>query len=50
MIKLTSCDTLEELRKRAFSPMAKKVLTNAGLFYAGIGYSTNVGPDRTGWR
>jgi len=41
---------LEELRKRAFSPMAKKVLTNAGLFYAGIGYSTNVGPDRTGWR
>lgn len=41
---------LEELRKRAFSPMAKKVLTNAGMFYAGIGYSANVGPDRTGWR
>lgn len=40
---------LNEIRKRQLSPMAKKILTNAGMFYAGIGYSTNVGPDRTWW-
>ena len=50
MIPITGVMTPLEDTQRAVSPMAKKVLTNAGLFYAGIGYSTNVGPDRTGWR
>jgi hypothetical protein len=28
---------INEIRKRAFSPLSKKILTNAGLFYRGLG-------------
>lgn len=29
---------INEIRKRQLSPIAKRILTNAGLFYAGMGY------------
>lgn len=43
---------LNEIRKRTLSPMAKKILTNAGLFYSGIGQRTQGGyqEQRSGWR
>lgn len=37
---------IEEVRKRAFSPLAKTILRNAGLMYAGVGY----GSIGRGWR
>jgi hypothetical protein len=43
---------IDEIRKRAFSPMAKKILSNAGLFYSGIGAwnGDSYGYSRRGWR
>lgn len=42
---------IDELRKRSFSPLAKKILTNAGLFYAGLGRRSQGGyaERRSGW-
>ncbi len=42
---------LNEIRKRQFSPMAIKILTNVGLFYSGIGGRTRGGylEERDGW-
>lgn len=42
---------LNEIRKRQFSPMAIKILTNVGLFYSGIGNRTRGGylEERDRW-
>ena len=44
--------SIDEIRKRAFSPMAKKILSNAGLLYSGIGAwnGDSYGFSRRGWR
>lgn len=41
---------IEEIRKRSFSALAKRILLNAGLFYAGIYRRTSTGmPFTTFW-
>lgn len=44
--------SIDEIRKRAFSPMAKKILSNVGLLYSGIGAwnGDSYGFSRRGWR
>jgi hypothetical protein len=43
---------ISEIRKRAFSPLAKKILSNSGLLYSGLGRRNyyNYQYERSFWR